>query len=176
MNGVAWQPTSTAVFEKVPAKKIGNLYYTYFDQYRDQLLDYYIEATDAKGNVTKSEIQQVYVGAGRYKKEGTKFVEDVKGDLEGEPAFFSDQPIQKDVTVYVKGDDSNGSSITVATKKDDKEWVSKSVDELYTGAHYYRVSGSLKMVPLVCASAISMVRLSGHHLLKVCCCRMVPGP
>ena len=29
--------------------------------FRDQLLDYYIEATDSKGNVHKSEIQHVYV-------------------------------------------------------------------------------------------------------------------
>ena len=142
MNGVAWQPTSTAVFEKVPAKKIGNLYYTYLDQYRDQLLDYYIEATDAKGNVTKSEIQQVYVGAGRYKKVDGKYIEDVNGDLEGEPAFFSDKPVQKNVTVYVKGDGNTGSTLTVATKTAEGEWTTKTIDEVSSGSGYFDLTGS----------------------------------
>ncbi len=73
INGVSWQPSSTETFQVVPAQKIGNLFYTYLDQYRGQLLDYYIEAVDSKGNVTKSPIQQVYVGAGRFKMEGCPF-------------------------------------------------------------------------------------------------------
>lgn len=142
INGVKWQATSTAVFEKVPAKKIGNLYYTYFDQYRDQLLDYYIEATDAKGNVTKSEIQQVYVGAGRYKKVDSKYVEDVNGDLEGEPAFFTDKPIQKDVSVYIKGDANTGSTLTVAYKTEGGDWTTKTLNEVSSGTGYFDLTGS----------------------------------
>ena len=36
--------------------------YTHLDVYKRQLLDYYIEVTDAKGNVTKTKIQHVWVG------------------------------------------------------------------------------------------------------------------
>ncbi|GAA5218286.1 carbohydrate binding domain-containing protein [Corallincola platygyrae] len=90
INGVEWQPSGKEMFDVVPAEKIGNLYYTYLDQYQEQLLDYYVEAVDAKGNVTRSDIQQVYVGAGRFKNEGGKLVEDVNGDIAGEPAFFTD--------------------------------------------------------------------------------------
>ncbi|WP_035477345.1 PKD domain-containing protein [Aliagarivorans taiwanensis] len=89
INGVSWQAASTETFEVVPADKIGNMYYAYFDQYQEQLLDYYIEATDAKGNVTRSAIQQVYVGAGRYRNEGGLTVEDVNGNIEGEYVFFT---------------------------------------------------------------------------------------
>ena len=64
MNGVAWQPAYLPVMAKVPAQEIGDLYYVYLGNYRDQLVDYYIEATDSRGNVTRSEIQSVYVGAG----------------------------------------------------------------------------------------------------------------
>ncbi|MEI8632613.1 hypothetical protein P4S72_12775 [Vibrio sp. PP-XX7] len=53
MNGVDWQPTGKAMFEVVPAKVIGDMYYTYLDQYQEQLLDYYIEATDSQGNITR---------------------------------------------------------------------------------------------------------------------------
>ncbi|WP_199405180.1 carbohydrate binding domain-containing protein [Corallincola holothuriorum] len=90
INGVEWQPAGKEMFEVVPAQKIGNLFYTYIDEYQEQLLDYYIEAVDTKGNVTRSEIQQVYVGAGRFKNEGGKLIEDVNGDVAGERAFFSD--------------------------------------------------------------------------------------
>jgi hypothetical protein len=83
INGVSWQPSSTATFQVVPAQVIGNLYYAYLDQYRGQLLDYYIEAMDKLGNVTKSPVQQVYVGLGRFKMEGGKQVEDLNGDIEG---------------------------------------------------------------------------------------------
>jgi len=89
MNGVAWQPTGQAMFNVVPAKKIGDLYYSYLDKYQDQLLDYYIQATDSKGNVTRSDIQQVYVGTGRFKHDAGKIIEDIDGDIAGESLFFT---------------------------------------------------------------------------------------
>ncbi|MGL6314494.1 PKD domain-containing protein [Vibrio sp. WXL103] len=89
INGVSWQPSSTQTFEVVPAELIGNMYFTYFNQFQDQLLDYYIEATDSKGNVTRSEIQQVYVGTGRFSQQGGKTVEDINGNIEGEHMFFT---------------------------------------------------------------------------------------
>ena len=52
--------------------------------YRDQLLDYYIEATDSRGNVTRSEIQSVYVGAGKYTADAAaSYVEDINGTVQG---------------------------------------------------------------------------------------------
>lgn len=89
INGVEWQPSGKAMFDVVPAEKIGALYYQYLDQYQDQLLDYYIEMTDTNGNVTKSDIQQVYVGAGRYSNVGGQVVEDVDGSIAGEALFFT---------------------------------------------------------------------------------------
>ncbi|MWC29229.1 alpha-amylase [Paenibacillus sp. MMS18-CY102] len=96
MNGVAWQPSTTAVLQKLKAQETGDLYYTYLSDYRDQLVDYYIEAVDAKGNVTKSDIQTVYVGAGTYKNEGGKIVEDVNGTIKGTYPFLTDKPIVPD--------------------------------------------------------------------------------
>jgi chitodextrinase len=97
MNGVPWNANTQATLQVLPAQEIGNLYYSYLSDYRNQLLDYYIEATDAKGNVTKSEIQQVYVGAGTYTKTGTGsgYVEDVNGSVPGVYPFLvidSDAP------------------------------------------------------------------------------------
>ncbi|HSP79197.1 MAG TPA: carbohydrate binding domain-containing protein, partial [Myxococcaceae bacterium] len=88
MNGVSWQPTYLPVMEKVPAQEIGDLYYVYLDDWRDQLIDYYIEATDSRGNVTRSEIQSVYVGAGRYNLVNGKYVEDINGSVEGTYPFL----------------------------------------------------------------------------------------
>jgi chitodextrinase len=90
MNGVAWNAPTQATMQVLPAQETGNLYYTYFSQYRNQLLDYYIEATDTKGNVTKSEIQQVYVGAGTYTKTatGSGYVEDSNGTVAGVYPFL----------------------------------------------------------------------------------------
>jgi chitodextrinase len=88
MNGVSWQPAYLPVMAKVPAQEIGDLYYVYLGNYRDQLLDYYIEATDSRGNVTRSEIQSVYVGAGRYNLVGGKYVEDLNGTVQGTYPFL----------------------------------------------------------------------------------------
>ncbi len=88
MNGVAWQPASLPVMQKVAAQEIGDLYSVYLGAYRDQLLDYYIEATDARGNVTRSELQSVYVGAGRYRLEGGKYIEDLNGSVTGTHPFL----------------------------------------------------------------------------------------
>jgi chitodextrinase len=88
MNGVAWNAATKATLQVVPAQETGNLYYTYLSEYRNQLLDYYIEATDALGNVTRSEIQQVYVGAGTYTKNATGYVEDTNGATPGTYPFL----------------------------------------------------------------------------------------
>lgn len=90
MNGVAWNAPTQATMQVLPAQETGNLYYTYLSQYRNQLLDYYIEATDSKGNVTRSEIQQVYVGAGTYSKtaSGSGYVEDTNGTVAGVYPFL----------------------------------------------------------------------------------------
>lgn len=96
INGVDWQASSKATMQKVPATEIGNLYYSYISDYRDQLLDYYIEATDAKGNVTRSDIQQVYVGAGKYNLANGKYTESVQGSIEGTHPFITDQPVVPD--------------------------------------------------------------------------------
>jgi chitodextrinase len=90
MNGVAWNATTKDTLAVLPAQEIGDLYYTYLSNYRNQLLDYYVEATDSKGNVTRSEIQQVYVGAGKYTPTttGSGYVEDVNGTVSGVYPFL----------------------------------------------------------------------------------------
>jgi chitodextrinase len=88
INGTDWQ-SSTATMQKVPVSDIGDMYYSYLNEYRDQLVDYYIEATDSKGNVTKSDIQSVYVGAGKFTKDSTgKLIEDVNGAIIGTHPFL----------------------------------------------------------------------------------------
>jgi len=88
MNGVSWQPAYLPVMAKVAAQEIGDLYYVYLGNYRDQLLDYYVEATDARGNVTRSEIQSVFVGTGRYNLVGGGYVEDINGSINGTAPFL----------------------------------------------------------------------------------------
>lgn len=85
MNGVAWVPNDRDTMAVLPAQEIGNLYYVYLSNYRNQLLDYYVEMTDTKGNVTKTDIQQVFVGAGTYSPSTTAsgFVEDINGTVQG---------------------------------------------------------------------------------------------
>ncbi|MDP4143724.1 MAG: carbohydrate binding domain-containing protein [Bacillota bacterium] len=103
INGVAWQPTGQAVDAVVPAQEIGNEYYAYIKDYKDQLIDYYIEATDSKGNVTKSDIQSVYVGSGTYSKDASgNIVEDPNGTIKGVYPFVTDKASIKTNTIYVK--------------------------------------------------------------------------
>ncbi|MGC4000224.1 MAG: chitobiase/beta-hexosaminidase C-terminal domain-containing protein [Anaeromyxobacter sp.] len=90
MNGVDWIPTEKATMHVLPASEVGNLYYAYLDQYRDQLVDYYIQATDAWGNITRTDIQQVYVGAGRYNAGGKSgYVESATGTVVGTNPFIT---------------------------------------------------------------------------------------
>ncbi len=42
--------------------EIANLYYAYINGISNKLLDYYVEITDTKGNITKTKIQHVWVG------------------------------------------------------------------------------------------------------------------
>ncbi len=120
INGVPWQTSNAArVMEAVPAQEIGDTYYAYISDYRDQLIDYYMEATDAKGNVTRSEIQSVYVGTGVFKKEGNLIVEDPNGDIRGTHMFMTDgaAPVVEDsLTVYVKPKDQKAESALVEYK------------------------------------------------------------
>jgi len=90
MNGVDWIKATKDTLQVVPAQEIGNLYYAYLSDYRNQYLDYYIEMTDARGNVTRSEIQQVYVGAGTYRATttGSGYVEDPAGTIPGVYPFL----------------------------------------------------------------------------------------
>ncbi|HWW71009.1 MAG TPA: carbohydrate-binding module family 20 domain-containing protein [Duganella sp.] len=90
MNGVAWNAQTKDTLTVLPAQEIGDLYYVYLSNYRNQLLDYYVEATDSKGNVTRSEIQQVFVGAGKYTPTttGSGFKEDINGTVAGVYPFL----------------------------------------------------------------------------------------
>jgi chitodextrinase len=90
MNGVSWNANTQATMQVLPETETGNLYYAYLSDFRNQTLDYYIEGVDTKGNVTKSEIQQVYVGAGTYTKTGagSGYVEDSNGTVPGVYPFL----------------------------------------------------------------------------------------
>lgn len=127
INGVDWQ-SSKEIFQIVPAKKIGGMYYTYPDQFREQLLDYFIEATDSRGNVTRSEIQQVYVGAGRYENAAGKVVEDVNGTIQGTHSFFTDRAPAQQIILYVETSSPDVTGVTVQSRLPDGQWVSKTMD------------------------------------------------
>lgn len=90
MNGVDWIPGTRDTLHVLPAQETGDLYYAYLSGFRNQLLDYYVEMTDSRGNVTRSEIQQVFVGAGTYSPSstGSGFVEDVNGKVAGVYPFL----------------------------------------------------------------------------------------
>lgn len=59
-NGGAGEPDQGINFFIQP-DYIADYYFAKVTGYKNKLLDYYIEATDAKGNITKSDIQHVYV-------------------------------------------------------------------------------------------------------------------
>ena len=114
INGVAWQPSSTDMFKRVPAQEIGDMYYTYFNDFRDQLVDYYIEAVDGNGNVTRSEIQTVYVGTGKYKKDASgKVVEDANGTIQGTHPFLVVDQTPPSVPTGVKASRVTDRSVTL---------------------------------------------------------------
>ena len=149
INGVPWQKNAnSAVMDVVQAKKIGNTYYAYIDEYRDQLIDYYMEATDEKGNVTRSEIQSVYVGTGKFKKSGGKIVEDINGDIDGTHMFFTDNftGFEDSLTVYAKPANQNLSGATVKYKdRGSDSWKSKEASAVQgESSKYFKASVSYK--------------------------------
>jgi hypothetical protein len=133
INGVDWQADGKEMMQIVPAQMIGDMYYTYLDNYRDQLLDYYIEATDSKGNVTKSVIQHVYVGTGRYKQVGDKYIEDINGDVEGIYPFMT---APKEVPPAIP----SGVSAVEGNRMVELDWNDSSSADQYT--IYYTSDGT----------------------------------
>jgi hypothetical protein len=143
INGVAWQTYIEAKnYEVVPAKKIGNTYYAYINDYRDVLIDYYMEATDNLGNVTKSQIFHTYVGAGKYKNEDGVLVEDVNGDIEGTHMFFSDGTVvlQDQVTIFSEVKDESVTSHFLDFKdKGTDTWNSQNMTKV-KNSKYFKTS------------------------------------
>ena len=142
-NGVAWQTAAPhLLYNVLGAKKIGNTYYAYISDYRDQLVDYYMEATDKLGNVTRSEIQHTYVGAGKYKNEGGLVVEDVNGDIDGIHMFFSDGSVvlQDQVTVFAEVKDESVTSQFLEYKdKGTDSWNSQNMTKV-KNSKYFKTS------------------------------------
>jgi chitodextrinase len=131
INGVAWNKVNMETMQILPAREIGDLYYVYLGDYRDQLLDYTIEATDANGNVTRSEIQQVYVGAGRYNKVGDRYVEALDGTIQGTHPFLVEdtEPPTVPGTPVVGGTSDRSATLT---------WTTVSDNVAVTGYGVYR--------------------------------------
>jgi hypothetical protein len=139
INGVDWQPSSKEIMEIVPAQEIGDLYYAYIKNFRDQLLDFYIEAEDEKGNVTKSVIQQVYVGAGKYEKQGNKIVENVNGSIQGTYPFVTDsepKPPARNIHLYVESEPDK--EVTLQYTINDTDWSDPLIMEALTNAPRYK--------------------------------------
>ncbi|WP_275422805.1 carbohydrate binding domain-containing protein [Paenibacillus mucilaginosus] len=136
MNGVDWQAGSKAVLQKVPAQEIGDLYYSYIKDLRDELVDYYIEAKDSKGNITRSDIQQVYVGAGTYKNVGGKIIEDPSGDIKGTYPFLTDKPPVLDTTPPSVPSDIKAASASKTSIE--LTWTASTDDVGVTGYEIYR--------------------------------------
>ncbi|BDU51305.1 fibronectin type III domain-containing protein [Haliovirga abyssi] len=135
INGVDWQPSGKEMMNIVSAQEIGDMYYSYIGDYRDQLIDYYIEATDSKGNITKSNIQQVYVGAGKYKNVDDKIIEDVNGTIEGTYPFVTNVSPERKIDLYVENIESN--SVNVEYVKEDGSWSSmKLMDSVSADPKY----------------------------------------
>ena len=149
INGVPWQNNAnSAVMNVVSAKKIGSTYYAYISDYRDQLIDYYMEATDEKGNVTRSEIQSVYVGAGKFKKVGGKIVEDVNGDIDGAHMFFTDDfnGFEDSLTIYAKPSNQSVADVNVQFKDQGTDsWKNKQMTMVKGDQNtYYKATVSYK--------------------------------
>ena len=141
INGVPWQVSANSkVMEVVPAQKIGDTYYAYISDYRDQLIDYYMEATDSKGNVTKSEIQSVYVGAGRYSNSNGLIVEDLDGDLTGTHMFITDGSVvvTDTVTVYAKPANQSADGVSLEYKDSGTDqWTTKYLKKVEGQSNVY---------------------------------------
>ncbi len=123
MNGVAWQASTMEIMQILPAQKIGDLYYAYFSQYRGQLLDYYIEATDGRGNVTRTKIQHVYVGLGTYAQNADgKIVEDANGPIRGTYPFVTDRVPALPLTLYMQGSSEAVETVSLQTHLPGEDW------------------------------------------------------
>jgi chitodextrinase len=133
MNGVAWAPATRDTLAVLPAQETGDLYYAYLSDYRNQLLDYYIELTDAKGNVTRTEIQQVFVGAGKYRATGTGsgFVEDINGTVAGVHPFLVIDSTAPSVPGAITSSQLTDRSATLA-------WPASNDNVAVTGYRIYR--------------------------------------
>lgn len=116
INGVPWAAATRDTLAVLPAQEIGDLYYTYLSDFRNQLLDYYIELVDGKGNVTRTEIQQVFVGAGRYRPTttGSGFVEDINGTVQGVYPFLVNDTIAPSAPGAIAASQLTDRSVTLS--------------------------------------------------------------
>lgn len=133
MNGVAWNATTRDTLAVLPAQEIGDLYYAYVSDFRNQLLDYYIELTDGKGNVTKTDIQQIFVGAGRYRATttGSGFVEDINGTVPGVYPFLAVDSIAPTVPGTITAAQLTDRSVTLT-------WPASTDNVAVSGYRVYR--------------------------------------
>ena len=143
MNGVAWQDNDVSKnYQVLPAQKIGDTYYAYIADFREQLVDYYMEATDNLGNVTRSEIGHTYVGAGRYTQKDGAYIEDVNGEIEGTHMFFTDGAVvlTDKVTVYARPAASDTGAVFLDYKDSGTgAWSSESMSD-YKGSGYFKTT------------------------------------
>ena len=101
-----------------------------------------MEATDNLGNVTKSEINHTYVGAGRYNLVDGAYIEDVNGEIEGNHVFFSDGLVvlTDKVEVYAKTGDSSVTSVYADHKdKGSSDWNSTEMKQI-KGTEYFKTT------------------------------------
>ncbi|GAB4553800.1 MAG: hypothetical protein Tsb0013_16260 [Phycisphaerales bacterium] len=80
-------------------QEIADQYFVRVNDLRSVLIDYYVEATDSKGNVTRSPIQHVWIG------DGVNGVEPVPGSGTGGPGGSSSVTFSPDAGVATAGDD-----------------------------------------------------------------------
>jgi chitodextrinase len=133
MNGVAWNAATRDTIAVLPAQESGDLYFAYLSDFRNQLLDYYIELADDKGNVTKTEIEQVFVGAGRYRATtiGSGFVEDINGTVPGVYPFLAIDSSAPSVPGVIASSQLTDRSVTLG-------WPASTDNVAVTGYRVYR--------------------------------------
>lgn len=133
MNGVAWNAPTRDTLAVLPAQETGDLYYAYLSDFRNQLLDYYVELTDEKGNVTRTEIEQVFVGAGKYRAtaSGSGFVEDINGTVPGVHPFLVIDSTAPSVPGAITSSQLTDRSVTLT-------WPASTDNAAVTGYRVYR--------------------------------------
>ncbi|MCF8372608.1 MAG: T9SS type A sorting domain-containing protein [Bacteroidales bacterium] len=126
---------------------IANQYYAEITGYNDTLIDYYVEVTDNSGNITKTAIQHVYVGANTS-----------AGSTDG-VHWIPSNPTNEDTITIIVPNVVQGGKLHWGVNHTGSSWTTPDQSYWPAGSYLFNGSGPAIETPLIGPSQDSILTL-----------------